>query len=117
MAEQETAAPPDAGGDDPLKKWDETDAGLKSRAMRNVHEEQQKLVVDLGRQIMDKQAEIAMAKARARAAAGLSRTEEVQRIVTEELRPLEREREELAERVRGERELLDEYERLGKGLI
>ena len=85
--------------------------------MRTLHEEQQKTVVDLGRRIMDIQTEIAISVARAKALADLSRTEEQRRIWDGEVLPKREEMQELQRRVKEERELLDAYEAMGKGII
>ena len=117
MAEQETTTVAAEELQDPEKEWEALDAGLKSRAMRTVHEEQQKLVVELGRQVMEKQTEIAIAIAKAKAAAELNREEEKQAIMQNELMPRRRELQDLQDRARMERELLDTYEKLGRGVI
>lgn len=101
----------------PQYEWQELDAGLKARAMRSVHEEQQKLVVDLGRRIMDIQTEVAVSIARVKAYADLNRAEEQRRIWDTEVVPKREELVDLQRRVKEERELLDAYEAMGKGII
>lgn len=120
MAEEEagitTAA---AAGDhaDPHEEWQILDPGLKARAMKSIHEEQQKLVVDLGRKIMDMQTTIAISVARAKALADINRSEEQQKVWNTEVVPKREELQDLRRQVKEERDLLDAYEAMGKGII
>ncbi len=117
MTEQEAGSSAEVDLRDADQQWEGLEAGLRSRAMRAVYEEQQKLVVDLGRSIMEKQTEIAIAVAKMKAAADLKRDVEKQSIVEDELIPRRKELQELQARIKSERELLDAYEQLGKGII
>ena len=99
------------------KRWEEMDPGAKARAMRNLHEEQQKLVVDVGRQIMEKQVDIAVAITKVRAMKEMNQPARAEEIMEQELRPREAELEDL-KRLAGEgRALLDTYERMGRGIL
>lgn len=117
MAEEELTIPTVAALSDATKQWEDLDAGLKARAMRTLHEEQQKLVVELGRGIMDKQTEIAVSVARAKAVSDMGRDDLKKEIVENELAPRHRELAEMQARMKTERDLLDTYEKLGKGII
>lgn len=117
MAEQELAVPGAEELGDANRQWEALDSGLKSRAMRAVYEDQQKLVVDLGRTIMEKQTAIAIAVARLKAVSDLDRGDQKQAIIETELVPLHKELAEIQVRIKEERELLDTYEKLGKGII
>lgn len=117
MAEQERDIPTAEQLADANQQWEALDAGLKARAMRTLHEEQQKLVVDLGRTIMDKQTEIAVAVAKAKAVSDMGREDLKQEIVQTELLPRHKELAEIQQRMKVERDLLDTYEKLGKGII
>jgi len=117
MAEEVLNTPTLAQLADANQQWEELDAGLKARAMRTLHEEQQKLVVELGRGIMDKQTEIAVAVAKAKAVSDMGRDDLKKEIVENELAPKHKELAEMHVRMRTERDLLDTYEKLGKGII
>lgn len=117
MAEEALKIPTATELADADKQWEDLDAGLKARAMRTLHEEQQKLVVELGRNIMEKQTEIAVAVAKAKAVSDMGRGDLKTEIVDSELTPRHRELAELVTRMKVERDLLDTYEKLGKGII
>ncbi len=130
MVEQQPGAGPESGtspqgpgaeapaaATDVTREWDSLEAGQKSRAMRFLHEEQQKMVVEIGRQIMEMEVEIAIALTRARALYDMNRAERSAEIVEQEVQPRRRQLQELRKRYVEERDLLETYEKLGKGLI
>src|SRR5436309_873332 len=114
MAEQDATT--EQQPQDVAARWSGLDGALRSRAMRLLHEEQQRTVVELGRQIMEKEVEIAVALTKARAAEELNLPERKAAILADELAPREKDLVELRRKGREERELLDAYERLGKGI-
>ena len=105
------------GEPDLEKQWLELDPGVKARAMRQIHEDQQKLVVDMGRLIMEKQTEIAVALAKAKAESDRNREDRKLEVIRNELQPRRAELEDLRKRAGEERDLLDTFERMGKGIL
>ncbi|MBI2886891.1 MAG: hypothetical protein HYY02_06755 [Chloroflexi bacterium] len=97
--------------------WVGLEPGQKARAMRQVYEEQQKLVVEIQRLMMEKETEIAVAVARARAAEDLQQEEQTKEIIEAEVKPRQQELEDM-ERQRAEAQaLLDAFVRIGRGII
>ena len=102
---------------DIAQMWEHLPAGLKARAMRSVYDDQQKIVVELQRLVMEKGGEIAVSVARARAAEELKQDERKTQIIETELVPKRKELDELQQRVAQNRELLDAFSTIGKGII
>lgn len=118
MAEEEmvqTQTPLDMHNVDQM--WERLGEGLKARAMRDIHEEQQKLVVDLQRQAMELGVEIASCVVRAKAAQEMAQEDVKIRIIEQELIPKQQELQVLDKRVETERALLETYSKIGRGII
>ena len=101
----------------PEEAWEHLSAGLKARAMRTVYEDQQKLVIELQRQLMEKGAEYAVGVVHARAAHQMQEESLLQEIVDTEVLPKRKEIEELDKRLAHERELLEVYTKIGSGIL
>ena len=97
--------------------WDHLSAGLKARAMRYVFEEQQKLVTETQRLIMEKGAEIAIAVVRAKAAQDMGQEELKNQIVDTEVVTKRQELEDMERKRVQEQALLDAFTKIGKGII
>ncbi|GEM_PF-6969157 len=118
MVEEQTPQVPEAQDfSNPRESWELLSAGLKSRAMRYVFEEQQKLVVELQRQRMEMEAELAVGIVRARAAQDMNRDDLLQKIISEDILPKRDQLREMATRVEYETQLLNAVSQIGKGII
>lgn len=117
VEEQAAQESPPKDSTDPVELWEHLLPGLKSGAMRHVYEEQQKLVVELNRQRMEKEVEFAVSVVRARAAQELHDRDQMNKIIVEEVNPKREEIRELSKRVEYESKLLDTFSQLGKGII
>lgn len=117
MADEEVALHVPTDFHDVDQAWENLSAGLKAGAMRYLYEEQQKLVIELQRQIMEKSAEIARGIVRAKAAQELKQDDVREQIIETELVPKQREVEELERQADEGRQLLDAFSRIGRGII
>lgn len=119
MGEEATSAPapPLADMHDIEQLWEHLEPGLKAAAMRTAYDEQQKLVIELQRQSMEKGVEIAIAVARARAALELQQEEVKNALIETELIPKQAEWEQLEQQITRERAMLDAFQRIGRGII
>ena len=97
--------------------WEHLSAGLKARAMRYVFEEQQKLVTETQRLLMEKGAEIAIAVVRAKAAQDMGQEELKNKLVETEVIPKRQELEEMEVKRVQEQAVLEEFMKIGKGII
>jgi len=101
----------------PEEAWEHLSAGLKARAMRTVYEDQQKLVIELQRQLMETGAEYAVGVVHARAAQEMQQEALLQEIVDTEVLPKHKEIEALDKRLTHERQVLEVYTKIGKGIL
>lgn len=101
----------------PRESWELLSAGLKSRAMRYVFEEQQKLIIELQRQRMEIEAELAIGIVRARAAQDMNQENLMQQIISETVLPKRDEIRAMVKRIEYENQLLNTFSQIGKGII
>ena len=97
--------------------WDSVSAGPKAQAMRYVYEEQQKLVTETQRLIMEKSAEYAIAVLRAKAAQDMGQEELKNQIVETEIVTKRQEIEDMERKRVQDQALLDAFMKIGKGII
>ena len=101
----------------PEEAWGHLSAGLKARAMRTVYEDQQRLVIELQRQLMETSAEYAVGEVHARAAQQMQEEALLQEIVDTEVLPKRKEIEALETRLAHERQVLEVYTKIGTGIL
>lgn len=117
MAEEETTVITTLPADDLAGRWDRLDSGTKAKAMRTVHEDQQKKVIELQRMRMEKEVEYAEALVRARGAEELQQNELKEQLVKEQLEPIVEEIRALSRQIQDSNDMLNAFERIGKGII
>lgn len=117
MAEEQNAGAEPVDLYDVEQQWANLSPGPKASALRNLYEEQQKLVVELQRLAMQKGAEIAGAIVRARAAQELQQEESKKLIVEQEIIPKRVELKDMEQQIKKETELLEAYTKIGRGII
>ena len=101
----------------PEEAWGHLSAGLKARAMRTVYEDQQRLVIELQRQLMETSAEYAVGVVHARAAQQMQEEALLQEIVDTEVLPKRKEIEALETRLAHERQALEVYTKLATRIL
>jgi hypothetical protein len=97
--------------------WDRMDPGLKSRAMHEVHENQQKLVIELQRVQMETLDELGLAIVKARAAEELKRPEERDQVIAEEVEPMRAKLRDLQAQIDAANVMLQAYQAIGRGIL
>jgi len=118
MADEQTPQVPVAQDfSNPRESWELLSAGLKSRAMRYVFEEQQKLIVELQRLRMEAETELAIGIVRARAAQEMNQDDVMKKIISDEVLPKRDEVRAMGKRIDEETQLLNMFSQIGKGII
>ena len=97
--------------------WERMERGLKAKAMREVYENQEKLVTELQREQMALNQEVAMAIVRARAYEELQQLDRSEKLRTEEIAPRLARLSELSDEIDGANGLLQAFQTIGRGII
>lgn len=97
--------------------WERMERGLKAKAMREVYENQEKLVTELQREQMALNQEVAMAIVRARAYEELQQLDRSEQLTTEEIGPRLSRLQELGDQIDAANELLQAFQTIGRGII
>ena len=97
--------------------WERMERGLKSKAMREAYETQERRVTELQREQMAIQEEVAMAIVRARAYEEMQQPERTEEIRSAEIAPRLERLDLLASEIDAANELLQAYQTIGRGII
>ncbi len=97
--------------------WQRLEAGQKARAVREVYETQQKLVIEMQRLHAAKIDELAASVVRARGILELGLAEEAERKRLEEVEPLRTEIQRMGQEIAEANALLTAYQTIGRGII
>jgi glutamine synthetase type III len=97
--------------------FDAMDQGLKTRAMHDVYEDQQKRVIELQREQMDALDKLAVAAVKARAAAEQGRQQACDQLIQEVMEPLRAQLRTLTADLEEANALLVTYQAIGQGMV